>query len=50
MVRVGLAGTVRSYPLVNFDGVTRTLDSMDYGGQPAGYASAPGETERHREC
>ncbi|MGJ9420268.1 alpha-1,6-glucosidase domain-containing protein [Massilia sp. CMS3.1] len=49
MIRVGLAGTVRSYPLVNFDGVTRTLESMDYGGQPAGYASAPGETVNYVE-
>ncbi|KQQ87869.1 alpha-1,6-glucosidase domain-containing protein [Massilia sp. Leaf139] len=49
MIRVGLAGTLRSYPLLNFDGVTRTLDRMDYGGQPAGYAGAPGETVNYVE-
>ncbi|MBD8529765.1 MULTISPECIES: alpha-1,6-glucosidase domain-containing protein [unclassified Massilia] len=49
LVRVGLAGTLRSYPLPNFDGVTRKLEEMDYGGQPAGYASAPGETVNYVE-
>ncbi|QOL51578.1 alpha-1,6-glucosidase domain-containing protein [Massilia litorea] len=49
MIRVGLAGTLRSYPLVNADGVTRKLAEMDYGGQPAGYASQPGETVNYVE-
>jgi pullulanase/glycogen debranching enzyme len=49
MIRVGLAGTLRSYPLVNADGVTRKLEAMNYGGQPAGYASAPGETVNYVE-
>jgi pullulanase len=49
LVRVGLAGTLRSYPLPSFDGVTRKLEDIDYGGQPAGYASAPGETVNYVE-
>ena len=49
MVRVGLAGTIRSYAFMNADGVTRKLENMDYGGQPAGYASAPGETVNYVE-
>jgi pullulanase-type alpha-1,6-glucosidase len=49
MIRVGLAGTLRSYPLVNADGVMRKLEAIDYGGQPAGYASAPGETVNYVE-
>ena len=49
MIRVGLAGTVRSYPFVNADGTTRKLEAMNYGGQPAGYASAPGETVNYVE-
>ena len=49
LVRVGLAGTLRSYPLVNADGVVRKLAEMDYGGQPAGYASQPGETVNYVE-
>jgi pullulanase/glycogen debranching enzyme len=49
LVRVGLAGTLRSYPMQTFDGVTRKLEDIDYGGQPAGYASAPGETVNYVE-
>lgn len=49
MIRVGLAGTVRSYAFVNADGTTRKLENMNYGGQPAGYASAPGETVNYVE-
>ena len=48
-IRVGLAGTVRSYAFVNADGTTRRLEDMKYGGQPAGYASAPGETVNYVE-
>jgi pullulanase/glycogen debranching enzyme len=35
--------------LLSFDGVTRKLEDIDYGGQPAGYASAPGETVNYVE-
>ncbi len=49
MIRVGLAGTVRNYAFVNADGMTRKLEDMQYGGQPAGYASAPGETVNYVE-
>jgi pullulanase len=34
---------------VNADGVTRKGEDMPYGGQPAGYASAPGETVNYVE-
>jgi pullulanase-type alpha-1,6-glucosidase len=49
MVRVGLAGSIRSYRLKTFDDREVTLDSIDYGGQPAGYASEPGETVNYVE-
>ena len=49
MVRVGLAGSVRDYPLQTHTGETRKLEAIDYGGQPAGYASAPGETVNYVE-
>ena len=49
MVRIGLAGTLRSYPLPTFDGATRKLEDIDYSGQPAGYASEPGETVNYVE-
>lgn len=44
MVRVGLAGTLRDYLL---DG--RPLSNIDYHGQPAGYATQPGEVVNYVE-
>jgi pullulanase-type alpha-1,6-glucosidase len=49
LVRVGLTGSVRTYPLTTYDGSVRKLADMDYAGQPAGYASAPGETVNYVE-
>jgi len=49
MVRIGLAGTLRSYPLTTFDGSTRKLEDIDYSGQPAGFASQPDETVNYVE-
>ena len=50
MIRVGLAGSVRPYSFQAFDGQTRTLESIPYGGgQPAGYASQPGEVVNYVE-
>jgi pullulanase/glycogen debranching enzyme len=49
MVRAGLAGSIRSYPLQTFDGKTVPLEAIDYGGQPAGYASEPSEVVNYVE-
>jgi len=50
MVKAGLAGTIRSYPLTTADGRTVALQDIVYGGnQPAGYASEPGETVNYVE-
>jgi len=49
LVKVGLAGGVRGYPLTTYTGAVRKLEDIDYGGQPAGYASAPGETVNYVE-
>jgi pullulanase len=49
MVKVGLAGSVRSYKLTTHDGASRALQDIDYGGQPAGYASEPGEAVNYIE-
>ena len=49
MVRVGLAGSIRTYPLMTYKGETKKLQEIDYGGQPAGYASQPGETVNYVE-
>ncbi len=43
LVRVGLAGSIRDYLLTSHAGTATTLHSVDYKGQPAGYASEPGE-------
>jgi pullulanase/glycogen debranching enzyme len=50
MVKVGLAGSIGSYPLTTADGRTVALQDMVYGGnQPAGYASEPGEVVNYVE-
>src|SRR5690606_28173461 len=43
MMRVGLAGSIRSYPMrTHWDEVLR-LEQLDYNGQPAGYVVDPQE-------
>jgi pullulanase len=49
MVKVGLAGSVRPYRLQTYQGETLALEQIDYAGQPAGYASEPGETVNYVE-
>ena len=49
MVKVGLAGSVRSYPLATHGGTIQRLLDIDYNGQPAGYASEPAETVNYIE-
>ena len=49
LVRVGLAGTLRDYVLETADGTRKSLHRIDYAGQPAGYASAPGEVVNYVE-
>jgi pullulanase/glycogen debranching enzyme len=49
MVRAGLAGSIRSYPLQTFDDKTVPLEAIAYGDQPAGYASEPSEVVNYVE-
>ncbi|MBP6336334.1 MAG: DUF3372 domain-containing protein [Vitreoscilla sp.] len=49
MVRVGLAGTLRSYVLQTWQGENKRLEQIDYAGQPAGYASQPSEVVNYVE-
>jgi pullulanase-type alpha-1,6-glucosidase len=49
MVRAGLAGSIRSYALQTFDDRVVPLEAIDYGGQPAGYASEPSEVVNYVE-
>jgi pullulanase len=48
-VRIGLAGTLRDFPLTTWQGETKTLAQIGYAGQPAGYASQPGEVVNYVE-
>ncbi|MEO6264304.1 MAG: alpha-1,6-glucosidase domain-containing protein [Luteimonas sp.] len=49
LVRVGLAGTLRDYRMPASDGTEKSLSQIDYKGQPAGYASQPGEVVNYVE-
>ncbi|QSX79971.1 DUF3372 domain-containing protein [Lysobacter solisilvae] len=49
LVRAGLAGTLRDYPLQTATGDVRPLSQLDYKGQPAGYATQPGEVVNYVE-
>jgi pullulanase len=49
MVRVGLAGSLRTYPMQTWQDRTMRLEQIDYSGQPAGYASQPGEAVNYIE-
>jgi pullulanase-type alpha-1,6-glucosidase len=43
LIRVGLAGNLRDYPLINKAGETVKGSQVDYNGQPAGYTLDPQE-------
>ena len=49
-VRVGLAGALADCPLMDRDGRRVTARQIDYHGQPAGYAAAPGEAVNYIEA
>jgi pullulanase/glycogen debranching enzyme len=49
LVRAGLAGTLRDYPLTQADGQRLPLRELSYGGQPAGYAAEPAEVVNYVE-
>ncbi|HEU4730667.1 MAG TPA: alpha-1,6-glucosidase domain-containing protein [Kofleriaceae bacterium] len=49
IVKVGLAGSLRDYPLVTSSDQTLQLQQLDYFGQPAGYVSDPQEVVNYME-
>ncbi len=49
VVKVGLAGSVRGYPLVTHWDATLPLEQIDYNGQPAGYVVDPQEVVNYVE-
>jgi pullulanase/glycogen debranching enzyme len=49
LVRVGLAGGVRTVRMKTWQDTEVALQDIDYSGQPAGYASEPGEVVNYVE-
>jgi pullulanase-type alpha-1,6-glucosidase len=50
LVRVGLAGSLRDFPVQAYDGREQRLEQIPYGGgQPAGYVTSPGEVVNYVE-
>ena len=43
LIRLGLAGNLKQYQLVNAAGATVAGDNINYNGEPAGYTLAPSE-------
>jgi len=48
-VRVGLAGSLREYPMTTYRDERLPLEKIDYNGQPAGYVSEPTEVVNYIE-
>lgn len=49
IIKVGLAGSIRDYVLTTHWDEQRTLESLDYNGQPAGYVTSPAEVVNYVE-
>jgi pullulanase/glycogen debranching enzyme len=49
MVKVGLAGSIRDYSITTHWDASKKLEELDYGGQPAGYVTQPGEVVNYVE-
>jgi pullulanase len=49
IVKVGLAGSIRDYPLPTANDQTLQLQQIDYNGQPAGYVTDPQEVVNYIE-
>jgi len=49
MIRIGLAGSLRDMTLTTWRGQASAFERVPYGGQPAGYASQPGEAVNYVE-
>jgi pullulanase/glycogen debranching enzyme len=49
LVKVGLAGSLRDYEMLNPEGELRPLSQVDYSGQPAGYVASPNEVVNYVE-
>lgn len=50
LIKLGLAGNLRSYQLQDAKGSSKKGLQLRYGVQPAGYASEPWETVNYTSC
>jgi pullulanase-type alpha-1,6-glucosidase len=49
LLRLGLAGTLRGFSFTTHTGEVKRGEAIDYSGQPAGFASQPGEVVNYVE-
>ncbi|MBP6765463.1 MAG: DUF3372 domain-containing protein, partial [Rubrivivax sp.] len=49
IIKSGLAGSIRSFPLLTHWDASITLEQLNYNGQPAGYVLNPGEVVNYVE-
>jgi pullulanase len=49
MIRVGLAGSIRDFTMMTFDGSVKRFDEINYHSAPAGYVSQPSEVVNYVE-
>ncbi|MCU0968055.1 MAG: DUF3372 domain-containing protein [Rubrivivax sp.] len=49
VIKVGLAGSIRSYVIRTHWDATLRLEELNYNGQPAGYVTSPGEVVNYVE-
>lgn len=47
LIRLGMAGNLKSFELVDFEGNTQSGATLDYNGQSAGYAEQPWEVQNY---
>ena len=49
LMRLGLAGSIASYQMTDYQGQLRALSQLDYAGQPGGYVQQPFEVVNYVE-
>ena len=47
LTRLGMAGNLKDFKMVDFEGNTQVGSSIDYNGQEAGYAEQPWEVQNY---
>lgn len=47
LIRLGMAGNLKSFKMIDFEGNTKLGEDVDYNGQQAGYAAQPWEIQNY---